>query len=529
MNSDIAVVTLLAWLAFVMSRTLQRRKVPELVGFIVAGIVVGPSGVGLLEDADLTRLRPVTEFALATLMFLVGERLSMRAVRASRWIPATGVIAYLLSAALVAAASWVLGAEPVTVLLLAVLGGAAAPMTMSSVIASARARGSMTSGLIGSHAVSDALAALAFAVAIPAAVVLEGSGTVDTAIRNSVRLGIGAIAVGVVFGLLVTRLARRVETSGELLVLALVHLLVATTVASALEVALPLAALVMGATVAGTKQIDVAQHLFAAVRSIEQPLYLVFFALAGAAIHLDEVASLGLIGAAYIAARAVGRMSGGFLGGLVGGVRPRVAARVGANLLPQAGVAVALAVLATEMLGDAARAGATIVLGSVVLFEVIGPMVVVRTVDGFSDEQSGVVDETIPQSVLFATMNGLEVPAWILSWCAQNGSDLTVLAPGPGRENGDDPAVDLLRNRCSEQSIPLHWRPRATGCDFATDVARAANDLQADLVAVVMPSLDHPASWLRCGPVERLPNRLNRPVVILPGVEGSAPVQVAVT
>ena len=518
-----AVMTLLAWLAFVMSRTLQRRKVPELVGFIVAGIVVGPSGAGLLDDSDLTGLRPVTEFALAALMFLVGERLSLRAVRAGRWIAATGVISYVLSGVLVGGVAWALGADPVVVLLLSVLGGAAAPMTMASVTASARARGPMASGLIGSHAVSDALAALAFAVAIPAAAVLQGSGTVESAVRDSLRLGVGAIVVGVAFGLVVTRLARHVESGGELLVLALVHLLVAATVANALEVALPLAALVMGATVAGTRQVDVAQHLFAAVRTIEQPLYLVFFALAGAAIHLDEVAALGLVGVGYIAARALGRVGGGFLGGVIGGLRPGVAARVGADLLPQAGVAVALAVLAAEMLGEAGRGGATIVLGSVVFFELIGPMIVVRTLDGLTHDQPAVVDERIPQSVLFATMGGLDVPAWILSWCAQNGSELTVLAPGPGRSDGEDPSLDLLRDRCSEEGIPLRWRPSADDVDFASDITAAAQELQADLCAIVVPHLDDPERWMRCGPVERLANRLEAPVVMLPGVNAPAP------
>ena len=127
MNTDIAVLTLLAWLAFVLSRTLQRRKVPELVGFIVAGIVVGPSVLGLLDDADLTRIRPLTEFALATLMFLVGERLSLRAFRGARWIAISGLLSYVLSAGAVGAAAWALGAESTTILVLAVLAGAAAP------------------------------------------------------------------------------------------------------------------------------------------------------------------------------------------------------------------------------------------------------------------------------------------------------------------------------------------------------------------------------------------------------------------
>lgn len=511
-----AVMALLAWLAFVMSRTLQRRKVPELVGFIAAGILVGPSGLGLLDSADLSRLRPITEFALATLMFLVGERLSMRALRSSRWIATTGLLSYLLSGALVGGAAYLLGAEPVTVLVLAVLAGAAAPMTMASVASSARARGPMASGLIGSHAVSDALAALAFAIAIPAAAVLQGTGTADSAIRQSGRLGLGAVVVGIVFGLVVARLARKVESSGELLVLALVHLLIAATVASALEVALPLAALVMGATVAASRRVDVAQHLFAAVKAIEQPLYLVFFALAGAAIHLDEVAALGLIGIAYIAARAVGRVAGGFLGGVLGGLRPGAAVRVGGNLLPQAGVAVALAVLAAEILGEAGRGGAAIVLGSVVFFEVVGPMIVIRSLDKVPETEGAPVDDRLPESVLLATMSELQVPAWILNWCAQHGSALTILAPGTGRAAGDDAAVDLLRDLCAEQGVPLHWRVLDDEAEFGSEIARVARDLDADFVAVVVPTLDEPHLWLRCGRIERLPSQLASPVVMLP-------------
>ena len=516
MNTDIAVLTLLAWLAFVLSRTLQRRKVPELVGFIAAGIVVGPSVLGLLDDADLTRIRPITEFALATLMFLVGERLSLRAFRGARWIAVSGVLSYVLSAGFVGTAAWALGAESTTILVLAVLAGAAAPMTMASIASSSKARGSMVSGLIGSHAVADALAALAFAIAVPAAAVLQGTGTMDAAVRQSLRLGVGAIVLGIVFGLVVLRLARKVESSGEVLVLALVHLLVAATLASAVDVSLPLAALVMGATVAGTRDIDVAQRLFSTLRAIEQPLYLVFFALAGVAIHLDEVAALGAIGASYIVARAAGKVAGGFLGGLFGRFRPGVSLRIGFDLLPQAGVAVGLAVLATEILGDEGRAGAAVVLGSVVLFELVGPLIVARSFPHLPNGERSPVDERMPEAVLIATMSDLEVPAWILDWCTRTGAELTILAPGPGREDGEDSSVDLLRRRCSEEGIALHWRPLEDDQEFTGEIARTADDIGADLVAVVVPSLDQPELWLRSGPVGRLPARVAAPVVLLP-------------
>lgn len=516
-DADIVVLTLLVWLAFSLSRTLQRRKVPELIGFIVAGIVIGPSGVGLLGDADLERLQPITEFALAALMFLVGERLSFRALRAARWVPAAGAISYVLAGTLVGAAAWLLDAEPVTVLLLAVLAGAGAPMTVASVAASAKARGPMASGLVGAHAVSDSIAALGFAFALPLAGLIRDTDTVEEAIRQSLRLGLGAVGLGVVFGILVLRMGRRVESSGDFLLLALVHLLLATTIAGVVGVALPLTALVMGATVAGSRQVDISQRVFASLRALEQPLYLVFFALAGISIHLDEVAKLGLVGVAYVLARTAGKIGGGLLGGLLGGLGPRVSFRIGADLLPQAGVAVALAVLATETLGDDGRSGAAIVLGSVVLFELAGPLVVARSFRHLPSTGGEGVDERLPEAVLLATMGDLEIPAWILDWCSRTGAELTVLGPGPGRRQGDDSSLDLLRRRCADEGIPLHWRALDDQTTFSTDVVNTAADIGADLTAVVMPSTEKPEEWLRSGAVESLPERLEAPVVLLPG------------
>lgn len=542
MRTELAVLTLVAWLAFVFSRTLQRRKIPELVAFLAVGAVAGPSGLALLEGEDLARMAPVTEVALAVLMFLVGERVSVRALRAQRWVLPVGVLSYLITAGLIYAVTSWLGAKATTALLLAVLGGAGAPMTMASVVASTKARGPFAEGLVGSHAVVDALAAICFAAVVPLTLLYEEPATTGgDAIAAFLRLGLGGAVLGVVLGLVVARLGTRTETTGELLLLVLVHVLVAATVANVADLSLPLAALIMGAVAATAAGPDAAQRVFVAARSVELPLYLVFFALAGASIHFDEIGSVGLIGAGYVVARMVGKVVAGFAGGLLGRLQPRTAFHLGTGHIAQAGVAVGLAVLADEALPDVGRSAATIVLGSVVIFELVGPILASRALvtipaapvtkpelekrekDEDLDEP---VDETLPRNLLLASASQLEMPAWLLDWCARTGASLTVLGPNvhapEGKADTDtgsdgDESLDLLRRRASQENVPLHWRPLDDDASFVSQVIDAATEIDADIVAVVTVPMNAPGAWMRNGPEERIARHLSCPVLLLKG------------
>ena len=97
MSEGLAAFALLAWLAYLASRVLARRNLPELVGFLLVGAALGPEGFKLIDAADLARLEPITEIALAVLMFVIGERASARALRAARWSMTVGLAQYVVS------------------------------------------------------------------------------------------------------------------------------------------------------------------------------------------------------------------------------------------------------------------------------------------------------------------------------------------------------------------------------------------------------------------------------------------------
>ncbi|MGY9074550.1 MAG: cation:proton antiporter [Acidimicrobiales bacterium] len=520
MTETLGAFALLAWLAYVASRLLARRHLPELVGFLLVGAALGPSGFGLISASELSALRPITEVALAILMFVIGERVSRRALMAAKWTITTGVAQYVLSAIGVFAATTALGADRPVALILAALAGAGAPMTVSHIVSSAKATGSYPVGLVGTHAVSDALATTAFAAVLPVATLLNEADTdVSGAVLDFVQLGIGGIVLGLLGGWFISRLGFQIETSGELLLFVLVHILLGWSIAEWLDISLPLAALVAGATAASISPEGFAVRLFRTVRTIEQPLYLLFFALAGASIHLSDVPNVGAVGVAYIVVRVIAKILGGLFGGMLGGLGLRRSFGLGVSLTPQAGVAVGLAVLASEVLteGGAGAKAATVVLGSVVLFELVGPLLVARDLAGSAksstDEDSEVAPahSGVPERLLVASPVAAEFPEWIIGLCGRWRAHLVVMMPG----EADDPIALRIQEQCAQADVDFEFVPLRSE-SFTGAVVRTRASTNADFVVLIAPRPQGTTSRLVLFPAERISRQLSCPVLTFP-------------
>jgi len=139
-----------------------------------------------------------------------------------------------------------------------------------------------------------------------------------------------------------------------------------------LQVSYILAAMTLGVMVA-----NLASHHerpFREIEGIEWPFLILFFLLAGASLHLDALATAGWLAAGYIGLRVAGRMIGTRLGGHLSGAEPQTRRWIGIALLPQAGVAVGMALLAAQRFPELADRILPVILGSTVVFEVVGPV-----------------------------------------------------------------------------------------------------------------------------------------------------------
>ncbi len=519
MTDGLAAFALLAWLAYLASRVLARRNLPELVGFLLVGALLGPSGVELISSQELEGLKPITEIALAVLMFVIGERASSRALKAARWSLTVGALQFILSAVGVFFAAEAVGAERSVALLLAALAGAGAPLTISHVVASAKMSTPYTRGLISTHAVSDAIATTVFAAVLPVAILLADSdANIGEALLDFVQLGVGGVVVGLLGGLFIARLGPQIETSGELLLFVGVHLLLGWALTQAVDISLPLAALVAGATAASVSPATFTQRLFRTIKSIEQPLYLLFFALAGAAIHLSDLPGVGLLGVAYIGVRVAAKIVGAAIGGPLGGLPFRQSLRLGIDLTPQAGVAVGLAVLASEAVPGHGAEAATVVLGSVVLFELIGPLLVVKNLGAHkrNEEQAGGIQEApdidhVPEVILVAAPRAIDIPEWIITSAGRWRAKIIMLQPG----FDEDDHVERVVRLTGEVSVEFDFE-RLDSESFTGAVVRAHASTNADLVVVFSERTSGTSSRLSLTPAERIARQLPCPVLVFP-------------
>ena len=523
MNDGLAAFAVLAYLAYLASRILARRHMPELVAFLVVGAVLGPSGVELISEADLARFRPLTEIVLAILMFVIGERVSTRAVREAPWAVTAGIVQFVITAGAVFAVARWLDTSRATSLLVATLAGAGAPMTVAHVVTTRRAAGVYPAGLIGTHAVSDALTVVAFAAVLPVAELLVTEDPdITVAALDFLQLAIGGFALGVALGLVISRVGRQIETSGELLLFVLLHLLIGWAIAAYADVSLPLAAVVAGSLASSVSPVDYSQRLFRTVRSIELPAYLFFFALAGAAIHIEDIPEVGVLGIAYIVVRTITKVVGGSVGGVLGGLRPGRAVRLGVDLIPQAGVAVGLAAIAAETLPDEGSEAATVVLASVVLFELVGPIMVAKGLDkdnqAAQTERGGssppaVDHHELPHRVMVASPVPVEVPDWVIDSCGRWHAALWVLQPG----EDDDRHIEAVRKQASASMVELTVMALRQE-SFTGSVVRLATEIGADMVVLFTPRPPEPygQSRLVLFPSERIARELSAPVLTVP-------------
>jgi Kef-type K+ transport system membrane component KefB len=164
----------------------------------------------------------------------------------------------------------------------------------------------------------------------------------------------------------------RIKPGEPTLVEALSVVLLCAGIALWLEVSFLLASMVLGSVVA-----NLARHHtrpFHAIEGIEWPFMILFFILAGASLQTEALYRIGFVGGMYIIFRIMGRFLGVWSGGSISHAGPVMRRWMGMALMPQAGVALGMALIATQRRPDLGEIILPVVIASTVFFEVVGPV-----------------------------------------------------------------------------------------------------------------------------------------------------------
>jgi Kef-type K+ transport system membrane component KefB len=379
------------------ARLFQKFHIPQVVGCIIVGIILGDV-LNLITPKTIESLEPFTMFALGLIGFMIGAELRAEVFKKYGKqffiiLFSQGLGAFLLVTITGSAILWL--ALPSIIenidsiqrvqtsvamgLLLGAIASATAPAATANVLWEYKTRGPLTAAILAIVALDDALALLLYRGAATGAKALMGTGQGSVLNTTLILLAeiIGAIALGFLAGVLLFYLLKFVRAEDKILEFAISCLLLVVGISIIPKIDPILPAMALGITIANLMPRQ-SKGTFQLVEKFSPPVYTAFFVLAGAHMQFGRLGiwMLIMIGV-YTVFRAGGKMLGSWFGARYSGAAIAVRKYLGICLLPQAGVAIGLAILASQQFNTGL--GHTIimvVMTATFLMEIFGPMLV---------------------------------------------------------------------------------------------------------------------------------------------------------
>lgn len=367
-------LALMLFAGFFVTRLTKRLRLPNVTGYILAGILIGPWALRLIPVSVIRHMDFVNDVALAFIAFGVGRYFKLSALKKS----GAKVIAITLAESLVAAAAVTLTMIfifrlPVPFsLLLGAIGCATAPASTIMTIRQYHAKGPFVNIILQVVALDDAVSLIAFSVCTVVVQNLNDSRAMDFGlVLRPLFLNLAALAVGVLGGWLLNRLITEGRSQDHRLVLVVAIILGVSGVCTLFDVSPLLSCMACGTAycnISGSKK------LFKQLNAFAPPVLLLFFVLSGMRLNVPALAGAGIIGVGYFIVRIAGKYAGAFLGAAAAKCDAATRNYLGLALIPQAGVSTASPCSASGCSRPRwAPLLSTIILSSAVLYEMIGP------------------------------------------------------------------------------------------------------------------------------------------------------------
>ncbi len=368
-------------------RLFKRIRVPQVVGYIIIGILAGKMGANLLNDSVLASFAPFNDFALGIIGFLIGGELKTATLKKYgsqfTWILLfEAFTTFIVTSALIFAAVFLIFGDIrlslVMALLLGAISAATAAAGTTDVLWESKTRGALTTTILGIIALDDILSLFLFAIVASFAGIILGTGAGNLShemLMLLYEIG-GALLLGGLSGLGLARLLKESSDRERTMTFSMGGILLVLGLAATLGLDTILAAMVMGVVMTNVAS-KKSGEIFHLVESFAPPLYVMFFVFVGASLNIGQMTSpLYIIAAAYLIARSSGKMLGAFLGATVGKSPQKVRRYLPLSLFSQSGVAIGLAIIASQRFpGIIGTSISLVVTATTFIVQILGPVV----------------------------------------------------------------------------------------------------------------------------------------------------------
>ncbi|MCH5353895.1 MAG: cation:proton antiporter [Acutalibacter sp.] len=368
---------------YLMTRLTKKLKLPNVTGYILAGILMGPYVLNVVPEFVVRGSEFLPDIALAFIAFSAGQffRLETLKKNGAKVMIITLLESLAASLLVFVFTFWVLRLNLAFSVVLASLAAATAPASTLMTIRQTGAKGDFVDTLLQVVALDDVVGLVAYSVAISIALAsAAGQGFSFSGLILPIVQNLLVMALGGLFGLFMKWMNQNRHSTDNRLIIAVALLFSFCGICTAVDISPLLGCMAMGMVYINLTEDD---KLFKQLGYFSPPILLLFFVRSGLSFDLGALLSpsgsigsapLLLVGVGYFAVRLIGKYIGAFLGCLAVKKPPKVRNFLGLALVPQAGVAIGLAALGARTLGgEMGEALETIILASSVLYELIGP------------------------------------------------------------------------------------------------------------------------------------------------------------
>ena len=356
----------------------SRVKLPSVTGYILIGLVLGPSITNIITKELIQSVQFINQLALGILAISIGMELHRYVFRKfGRTLLIVALGEGVLTFAIVSTFIYLLGMPISVSLVLGVLAMTVSPSTVMSILKEYKTKGKFSKNLAALVAIENLNCIVVFAVVTAILLAFKNAHITGFAVAILIIKEIGlAVAIGAISGLILATIIIKRPSNNKFLVLLLGVILVNTGIAQMLGLAALLLNMTTGAVI--TNLINRKQILKEALNMVELPIFVAFLTLAGAKLDLSILLSIGLTEVAYIIGRLSGKIGGTYIFSKFTDLPNVTRNNIGLALTPQAGVVIGLSVIAEQKFPEMTGVITGIVLTGVIFFEVVGPLLLKR-------------------------------------------------------------------------------------------------------------------------------------------------------
>ena len=384
-----------------MSRVAKKLNLPAVTAYLIAGLLLGPYCIGALHlpfvgfhtAEAVSALDLFSQVALGFIAFTIGNEFRPEQLKhMGKQAITVGILQAVVTTALVDAALVVLHfINPSLIsissaITLGAIAAATAPAATLMVVRQYKADGPLTKLLLLVVAIDDAVGLVLFSASFGVASALE-SGTVSivTILVEPLVEIVLSLALGSLAGWILYRLEKYFFSRSKRLTISISFVLLTVGLSmvefevGGIRCGFSLLLVCMMTGTVFCNICDFSEELMGRVDSWTAPLFVLFFVLSGAELNLKILSNplVLLIGAVYIVFRSLGKYAGSYGSCKLTHCSESITKHLGITLLPQAGVALGMALTAQQLAdGEIVR---SVVLFSVLVYELVGPALTKRS------------------------------------------------------------------------------------------------------------------------------------------------------